>query len=55
MEWVGRCIFKRGYWKSGKEKGKEVEILEALEPMEVMDSIIEDNEDEGSNGSQSAK
>ena len=37
MEWVGRHVFERGYWKSGEEKGKEIEILEASEPMEVTD------------------
>ena len=56
MEWVGRRVFERGYWKSGEEKGKEVEILEASEPMEVTDGIIEDDdEDEGSSGGESVK
>ena len=55
MEWVGRRVFERGYWKSGEEKGKEIEILEASEPMEVTDGIIEDDEDEGNSGGESAK
>ena len=37
MEWVGRLIFERGYWKSCEDKGKEVEILKASEFMEVTD------------------
>ena len=55
MEWVGRRVFKRGYWKSGEEKGKEIEILKASESMEVTDGIIEDDKDEGSSGGESAK
>ena len=34
IEWVGRRVFERGYWKSGKEEGEEVKVLEALEPVE---------------------
>ena len=41
--------------KSGKEKATEVETLEALEPMQVTDSIIEDDKDEASSGSEAAK
>ena len=55
MEWVGRRVFERGYWKSGEEKGKEVEILEASEPVEVTDGIIEDDGDEGTRGGEAAK
>lgn len=47
MEWVGRRVFERGYWKSGEEKSKEVEVLDASEGEEVTDGIIEDDEDEG--------
>lgn len=46
MEWVGRRVFERGYWKSGEEKGKEVEVLEANEETEVTDGIIEDGDDD---------
>jgi protein SMG6 len=28
MEWVGRKVFERGFWKSGKEKKAELEVLE---------------------------
>ena len=41
--------------KSGKEKGTEVETLEALEPMQVTDGIIKDDKDEGSSGGEAAK
>jgi len=46
MEWVGRRVFERGYWKSGEEKSKEVEVLDASEGGEVTDGIIEDEDDE---------
>jgi hypothetical protein len=46
MEWVGRRVFERGYWKSGDEKSKEVEVLDASEGEEVTDGIIEDEDDE---------
>jgi hypothetical protein len=46
MEWVRRRVFERGYWNSGDEKSKEVEVLDASEGEEVMDGIIEDEDDE---------
>jgi hypothetical protein len=46
MEWVGRRVFERGYWKSGEEKSKEVEVLDASEGEEVTDGIIEDEDDD---------
>ena len=46
MEWVGRRVFERGYWKSGDEKSKEVEVLDASEGDEVTDGIIEDEDDD---------
>ncbi|KAF7964541.1 hypothetical protein HWV62_5931, partial [Athelia sp. TMB] len=49
MEWVGRRVFERGYWKSGEEKSKEVEVLDASESEEVTDGIIEDEDDEDDN------
>ncbi|KZP20887.1 hypothetical protein FIBSPDRAFT_861344 [Athelia psychrophila] len=49
MEWVGRRVFERGYWKSGEEKSKEVEVLDASEDNEVTDGIIEDEDDEDDN------
>jgi protein SMG6 len=48
MEWVGRRVFERGYWKNDDEKSKEVKLLDASEGGEVTDGIIEDgDEDEG--------
>ena len=49
MEWVGRRVFERGYWKGGEEKSKEVEVLDASEGEEVTDDIIEgeNDDDEG--------
>jgi protein SMG6 len=48
MEWVGRRVFERGYWKSGEEKSKEVEVLDASEGEEVTDGIIEDEDEDES-------
>jgi hypothetical protein len=39
MEWVRRRVFERGYWRSGGEKSKEVEVLDASEGKEVTDGI----------------
>jgi protein SMG6 len=62
MEWVGRRVFERGYWKSGEESSKEVEVLDAGEGEEVTDGIIEDEDDEeespafsGSSGGETGK
>jgi hypothetical protein len=46
MEWVGRRVFERGYWKSGEEKNKEIEVLDASEAEDVTDGIIEDEDDD---------
>jgi hypothetical protein len=46
MEWVGRRVFERGYWKNDDEKSKEVEPLDASEGGEVTDGIIEDGDEE---------
>ena len=40
-------MFERGYWKSGEEKSKEVEVLDTTEGEEVTNGIIEDEDDEG--------
>ena len=48
-------MFERGYWKSGEEKDKEVEVLEASDPVEVTDGIIEDDGDEGTHGGETTK
>jgi len=46
MEWVGRKIFERGYWKSGEERRMELNVLDVEEGGQLTDGIIED-EDEG--------
>ena len=46
MEWVGGRVFERGCSKSGDEKSKGVEVLDASEGEEVTDRIIEDEDDE---------
>ena len=44
MEWVGRKVFERGFWKSGEEKKVELEVLEMIEGKAVMDGTIEDDD-----------
>jgi hypothetical protein len=39
-------VFERGYWKSGEEKSKEIEVLDASEAEDVMDEIIENKDDD---------
>lgn len=47
MEWGGRRVYERGFWKSGEERRAEMEVLDACEAREdLTDGIIED-EDEG--------
>lgn len=49
MEWVGRKVFERGYWKSGEDRRAEMEVLDFEENVQLMDGIIED-EDEDEEG-----
>ena len=44
MEWVGRRVFERGYWKSGEERKAEMDVLSPIE--EYGEGGIE-NDDEG--------
>lgn len=46
MEWVGRKVFERGYWKSGEDQKPEMEILDEIEGIENSDGMIEDDDDE---------
>ena len=48
MEWVGRKVFERGFWKSGEEKKAELEVLEMIEGKALTDGTIED--DDGDDG-----
>lgn len=51
MEWVGRKVFERGYWKSGEDRRAEMEVLDLEESVQLTDGIIEDeDEDEGGQG-----
>lgn len=49
MEWVGRKVFERGYWKSGEDRRAEMEVLDFEENVQLTDGIIED-EDEDEDG-----
>jgi hypothetical protein len=44
MEWVGRKVFERGFWKSGEEKKAELEVLETIEGKALTDGTIEDDD-----------
>ncbi|RXW24170.1 hypothetical protein EST38_g1674 [Candolleomyces aberdarensis] len=46
MEWVGRKVFERGYWKYGEERKAEMEVLEQVEGVELSDGRIEDDDDD---------
>ncbi|TEB28915.1 hypothetical protein FA13DRAFT_1793754 [Coprinellus micaceus] len=46
MEWVGRKVFERGYWKSGEDQKAELTVLEQNEGVEVSDGTLEDDEDD---------
>jgi hypothetical protein len=41
-------VFERGYWKSGEEKTKEVEVLDASKGEEVTDGIVKDEDEDES-------
>ena len=46
MEWVGRKVFERGYWKSGEDRRAEMEVLDLEECAQLTDGIIEDEVDD---------
>jgi protein SMG6 len=51
MEWVGRKVFERGYWKSGEDRRAESDVLEETEGGDVTDGQIEDDDDADDSGS----
>ncbi|KAF8448043.1 hypothetical protein L210DRAFT_3441767 [Boletus edulis BED1] len=44
MEWVGRKVFERGYWKSGEDRRVEIEVLDTEEGDQLTDGIIQDED-----------
>ena len=44
MEWVGRKVLERGFWKSGEEKKAELEVLEMVEGKALTNGTIEDDD-----------
>ena len=44
MEWVGRKVFERGYWKSTEDRRVEIEVLDIKEGNQLTDSIIQDED-----------
>ena len=51
MEWVGRKVFERGYWKSADDRRVEIEVLDIEEGNQLTDGIIQD-EDADERGSE---
>jgi protein SMG6 len=51
MEWVGRKVFERGYWKSAEDRRVEIEVLDIEEGDQLTDGIIQD-EDADERGSE---
>jgi len=48
MEWVGRRVFERGYWKSGEETKAEMDVLSPVDDSEEgTDGKIEDDDEDG--------
>ncbi|KAF5313943.1 hypothetical protein D9619_013126 [Psilocybe cf. subviscida] len=48
MEWVGRKVYERGFWKLGKDRKPELEVLKASESTELTDGTIEDDDGDDS-------
>ncbi|KAL5511564.1 hypothetical protein ACEPAH_4781 [Sanghuangporus vaninii] len=46
MEWGGRRVFERGFWKGGEERHMEIEILDACEDKDSLTDGIIESEDE---------
>lgn len=46
MEWGGRRVFERGFWKGGEERHVEIEVLDSSEDKEGLTDGIIENEDE---------
>ena len=44
MEWVGRKVFERGYWRSGEDRRVEIEVLDTEEGNQLTDGIIQDED-----------
>jgi protein SMG6 len=44
MEWVGRKVYERGFWKSGEDQKAELEVLDTVEGEELSDGTIEDDD-----------
>ncbi len=55
MEWVGRKIYERGFWKSGADKKMELEVLDDAEAEDITDGRIEDDDDDDCEGGSSIK
>ena len=41
MEWVGRKVFERGYWKNNDDRKAEIDVLDEEEIEEMDDGRIE--------------
>lgn len=57
MEWVGRKVYERGFWKSGDERRMEIEYLLKSEsdPNEMTDGHIEDDDGDDNNSKRNSE
>jgi len=46
MEWVGRKVYERGFWKSDDDQKAELTVLETVEGRQLTDGTIEDDDGE---------
>ena len=44
MEWVGRKVFERRYWKSAEDRRVEIDVLDIEEGNQLTDGIIQDED-----------
>lgn len=44
MEWVGRKVYERGFWKAGDERRMELEALDDIEIVNLTDGMIDQEE-----------
>ena len=44
MEWVGRKVFERRYWKSAEDRRVEINVLDIEEGNQLTDGIIQDED-----------
>jgi len=46
MDWVGRRVFERGFWKGADDRRAELEVLDKMEVADATDGVIEEDCDD---------